>query len=70
MRVECYAATRPQDGRAANEDAFLIIRERIVAAAVCDGAGAAEQVAKRVSRLFRAKLGTDLFSFSLRGAVR
>ena len=52
MRVECYAATRPQDGRTTNEDAFLIIREGIPAAAVCDGAGAAEQVAKRVLRLF------------------
>ncbi len=36
----------------ANEDAFLIIREGIPVAAVCDGAGAAEQVAKRVVRLF------------------
>ncbi|MFQ5847832.1 MAG: hypothetical protein ACE5IQ_09230 [Candidatus Methylomirabilales bacterium] len=52
MRVECYAATRPQDGRTANENAFLIIRDGIPVAAVCDGAGVAEQVAKRVVRLF------------------
>jgi serine/threonine protein phosphatase PrpC len=52
MKVECYAATRPQDGRTTNEDAFLIIREGTPVAAVCDGAGAAEQVAKRVVRLF------------------
>jgi len=36
----------------ANEDAFVIIREGIPVAAICDGAGAAEQVAKRVLRLF------------------
>lgn len=52
MRVECYAATRPQDGRTANEDAFLIIREGIPVVAVCDGAGAAEQAGKRALRLF------------------
>jgi len=52
MKVECYAVTRPQDGRTGNEDAFLIIREGIPVAAVCDGAGAAEQVAKQVLRLF------------------
>ena len=52
MKVECYAASRPQDGRTANEDAFLIIREGIPVAVVCDGAGAAEQVARRVVRLF------------------
>ncbi len=52
MRVECYAASRPQDGRTANEDAFLVMREGIPVAAVCDGAGHAEQAAKRVLRLF------------------
>jgi len=52
MRVECYAASRPQDGRTANEDAFLVLREGIPVAAVCDGAGNAEQAAKRVLRLF------------------
>ncbi len=52
MRVECYGASRPQDGRRTNEDAFLVMREGIPLAAVCDGAGAAEQAAKRVLRLF------------------
>ncbi len=52
MKLECYGATRPQEGRTANEDAFLIVREGTAVAAVCDGAGAAEQVAKRVLRLF------------------
>jgi serine/threonine protein phosphatase PrpC len=45
MKVECYAGTRPQDGRTTNEDAFLIIRDGIPVAAVCDGAGAAAQAA-------------------------
>lgn len=57
MKVECYAAIRPQDGRTANEDAFLTIREGLPVAVVCDGAGAAEQVAKRVVRLFEEGLG-------------
>jgi serine/threonine protein phosphatase PrpC len=65
MRVECYGASRPQQGRAPNEDAFLIIRDGIPVAAVCDGAGNAEQAARRVLKLFQlfireATLGTIL----------
>src|SRR5260370_34095653 len=46
-RVECYAATRPQQGRSQNEDAFLIGRADRPFAALCDGAGNADRAAKR-----------------------
>lgn len=52
MRVECYAASRPQDGRSANEDAFLIGRGSVPCAVLCDGAGNAQQAAKKVLTLF------------------
>jgi hypothetical protein len=52
MRVECFAATRPQDGRSTNEDAFLIGRATPPYAVLCDGAGNAQQAAKRVLTLF------------------
>ena len=52
-RVECYGATRPQVGRKANEDAFVIEREPVFHAAVFDGAGNAEQAAHRVARFFK-----------------
>ena len=48
MRFECYGASRPQAGRGFNEDAFIIEREPIPCAALCDGTGNAEQAAKRV----------------------
>jgi serine/threonine protein phosphatase PrpC len=51
-RVECCAATRPQQGRSQNEDAFLIGRSERPFAALCDGAGNAERAAKRVLALF------------------
>ncbi len=51
-RVECCAATRPQQGRSQNEDAFLIGRGDRPFAALCDGAGNAERAAKRVLALF------------------
>ncbi len=65
MRVECYGASRPQQGRTTNEDAFLIIRDGIPVAAVCDGAGNAKQAARKVLKLFQlfireATLGTIL----------
>jgi serine/threonine protein phosphatase PrpC len=50
MRVECYAKSLSHQGRTANEDAFIIIREPIPVAAVCDGAGNAEQAARKVVR--------------------
>ncbi len=52
MQVECYAASRPQQGKAANEDAFAISREPIFSAVLCDGAGDAERAAKKVLALF------------------
>ena len=51
LRAECFGASRPQQGRTANEDAFLIGRERPFAL-LCDGAGNAQQAAKRVLTLF------------------
>jgi len=52
--IECYGATRTQVGHKANEDAFVIERDPLPYAAVFDGAGNAEQAAKRVARFFRA----------------
>jgi serine/threonine protein phosphatase PrpC len=52
VRIECFAATCPQQGRALSEDAFLIGRGERPFAALCDGAGNAEQAARRVLRLF------------------
>jgi serine/threonine protein phosphatase PrpC len=47
----CFAATRPADGHSANEDAFLVrgASDRSLLA-LADGAGAAEQAARRVIR--------------------
>jgi len=53
MPVEAYAATRPQEGRSANEDAFLVDTVGTPLIALCDGAGNAERAAKKVLRLFR-----------------
>jgi hypothetical protein len=52
MRVKCYGKSLPQQDRTVNEDAFSIIREPIPVAVVSDGAGNAEQAARRVVRLF------------------
>ena len=51
MKLECYAATRPQQGRTQNEDAFLIKAGDRPFAALADGAGNAERAAKRVLTL-------------------
>ena len=56
IRIECFAATRPQQGRILNEDAFLIGRGERPFAALCDGAGNAGQTAGRVLRLFEKML--------------
>jgi len=50
MKIECYGATLPQDDRQhmQNQDAFLILREPVMTAAVCDGAGNAEDAAGRI----------------------
>ena len=45
--MEIYANSRTQDGRTANEDAFLIGRGSVPYVALCDGSGNAGQVAKR-----------------------
>jgi serine/threonine protein phosphatase PrpC len=51
--VECFAASRPQDGRSANEDAFLLAPQAGPPwVAICDGAGHAQQAARRALRLF------------------
>jgi serine/threonine protein phosphatase PrpC len=52
VRPECYAASRPEEGRSTNEDAFLIGRGPIPCIALCDGAGNAQRAAKRVLTLF------------------
>jgi len=53
MNIECYGATRPQEGRSSNEDAFLVASNTTPLAALCDGAGNAEQAAKKVIRLLQ-----------------
>lgn len=50
--MEIFAGSRPQDGRPSNEDAYLIGRGEIRYAALCDGSGAAGQVAKRALKVF------------------
>jgi hypothetical protein len=50
--MELFAGSRPQDGRTSNEDAYLIGRGQIPYAALCDGSGAAGQVAKRALKVF------------------
>jgi len=50
--IEIYGATRPQIGRSTNEDAFVIGREPVPHAAVCDGEGNALQAAHHVVRFF------------------
>lgn len=55
MRVECFAATRPQQGRADkdNEDAFLVSLEDLPFAALCDGVGHPQRVAKKILQTFQ-----------------
>ena len=58
MAVQCYGATRTQDGDAANEDAFWVQRPGGTAAVVCDGAGHAQQCAAKVVELFSRHLAS------------
>jgi serine/threonine protein phosphatase PrpC len=51
--VECYGASRPQQGRTANEDAYWIGRDPVPVAVVCDGAGNAQQSARRAITFFQ-----------------
>lgn len=46
--IEIYGATKPQRGRTANEDAFIIGKEPVHFACLCDGAGNAEGAAKKI----------------------
>lgn len=52
MKVEIYGTSRMQEGHKKNEDAFIIGRGETAFAAICDGAGNAEQSAKKVLQLF------------------
>lgn len=52
LRIECCGASRQQDGRSINEDAFVIGRGKIPYAVLCDGAGNAHFAAKRAIALF------------------
>ncbi len=55
MRVECFAATRPQQGRSDrdNEDAFLLSHDDPPFAVLCDGGGNAQRVAKKILQMFQ-----------------
>lgn len=57
MQIECCAASRPQQGRTQNEDAFLIHRGERTFVALCDGAGNAQLAAKKVLTLFEKLVG-------------
>jgi len=50
--MEVFACSRPQDGRTVNEDAHLIGRRPVPYAVICDGSGAAGQIARRALKLF------------------
>jgi serine/threonine protein phosphatase PrpC len=52
--VEAVAASVPQEGHTANEDAFGILPVGHTIIALADGAGAAEQAARRIMRRFEA----------------
>lgn len=49
---ELVAASRPQDGRSTNEDAYGLGRHPVPHAVLCDGSGAAGRVATRAVKLF------------------
>ena len=55
-KVEIYGLSKPQDGRKSNEDSFLIIRGETPVVVVCDGAGNAEQTAKKAIKNFQIML--------------
>jgi serine/threonine protein phosphatase PrpC len=59
MKVECYGATAPEEGRqhTENQDAFLIVRAPVLTAALADGAGNARQSAKHALRLLERFIG-------------
>ena len=52
VHMEIYASSRPQDGGTINQDAFLIGRGERPYAALADGSGNAQQVARRALGVF------------------
>lgn len=52
MQIEIFASSRSQDGGTINQDAFLIGRGRRPYAALADGSGNAQQVARRALGVF------------------
>lgn len=50
--MQIFAGSRPQDRHTSNEDAYLIGRGEVPYAALCDGSGAAGQVARRALKVF------------------
>jgi len=62
MRVECYGQTRPQEGRQVtqNQDGHVIGRAPFSWAAVFDGAGNAQTVARRAASLLETWLAEAL----------
>ena len=69
MPIECYGATRVQEGKSKNEDAFLIEPGRIPFAALCDGAGVAEQAAKKTLGFFHRLFKEETLAQILRDAT-
>jgi len=57
VQPTAFAATLRQDGRASNEDAFLIHPGPPLVVALADGAGNAEQAARQALRLLERMLG-------------
>ena len=51
--VGCYGASRPPQGRTANEDAYWIGCDPFPVVVVCDGAGNAQQSARRAITFFQ-----------------
>ena len=51
--MEIYAATRTQEGKKSTEDAFHVDRGEPTFAALCDGSGNAQGVAKRALGIFQ-----------------
>lgn len=68
MAADALAATLPQEGRSTNEDAFLVRPGPPLVVALADGAGNAEQAARRVlrglERMVAATTSDELRSFA------
>ena len=68
MKAEIYAASTPQNGHQ-NEDHFFVSRNGFPTCAVADGAGAANQAAKRVLDMF-ARLHAEMEQTSPTGLLK